>query len=141
MTTSIEGLRNLDDIPFLAFLGVQAEEVEHGRAVLHLKQQPHHQNSLEMAHGGVVMTMLDVAMARAARTLIRADRGEGSTVITIEMKTTFMQPGRGALRAEGRVLQRTSSMAFCEADLYDEGARLVARASGTFKYLKQRKST
>jgi uncharacterized protein (TIGR00369 family) len=136
-----QDLRNLDDIPFLAFLGVRAAEVANGRALLHLDQQPHHQNSLSMAHGGVVMTMLDVAMARAGRSLARIDQGEATTLITIEMKTSFMQPAHGSLRAEGRVVQRTSSMAFCEADMYDESGRLVARASGTFKYLKKRRQT
>lgn len=93
-----------------------------------------------MAHGGVVMTMLDVAMAMAGRSLARVDQGEAVGMITIEMKTTFMQPARGALRAEGRCVQRTASLAFCEADLFDFERRLVARASGTFKYARNRKT-
>jgi len=127
---------SLDEIPFLKLLGVRALEVAEGRALLELDQQPHHQNSLEMAHGGVVMTMLDVAMARASRTMVR--EGEANTLITIEMKTSFMLPARDKLRAEGRVLHRTSSMSFCEADLLDGSGRLVARASGTFKYVKRK---
>jgi len=133
--------RLLDWIPFLAFLGARWRDLGPGRAELVLDQQPHHSNSLDMAHGGVVMTMLDVAMARAGGTLADPDRGERSTLITIEMKTTFMQPAVGSLRAEGRVLQRTSSLAFCEADLFDGSGRLSARASGIFKYVKQRKQT
>lgn len=133
--------RLLDWIPFLAFIGAHWRDLGPGRAELVLDQQAHHSNSLDMAHGGVVMTMLDVAMARAGSTLADPDRGERPTLITIEMKTTFMQPAVGSLRAEGRVLQRTSSMAFCEADLFDGSGRLSARASGIFKYVKQRKQT
>ena len=135
-TMANEDHLNLDEIPFLKLLAVRALEVSEGHAVLELDQQPHHQNSLAMAHGGVVMTMLDVAMARAARSMVRAD--EASTLITIEMKTSFMLPAHDRLRAVGRVIHRTSSMAFCEADLIDGSGRLVSRASGTFKYVKRK---
>ena len=37
---------------------------------------------------------------------------------------------------KGRLLHRTASMAFCEASVLDTGGRLVAHATGTFKYLK-----
>lgn len=141
MNKDTPDLQSLADIPFLVFLGVRAEEVESGRSILVLELQPHHENSLEMAHGGVVMTLLDVAMARAGRSLAKVDEGEATTLITIEMKTTFIAPAQGSVRAEGRVLQRTSTMAFCEADLYAEDGRLSARASGTFKYVKKRSQT
>lgn len=133
-------LRPLEQIPFLKMLGVLWRDLGPGRAELVLDQQPHHQNSLEMAHGGVVMTMLDVAMARAGSTLADPEQ-ERSVLITIEMKTTFMVPATGTIRAEGRVIRRTSSMAFCEADLYDGHGHLSARATGTFKFLKHRKQT
>lgn len=35
-------------------------------------------------------------------------------VVTIEMKTSFMQPAKGTLTAKGRLLHRTGSMAFTE---------------------------
>jgi len=133
--------RPLSRIPFLAHLGALWRDLGPGRSELVLDQQPHHSNSLDMAHGGVVMTLLDVAMARAGSTLADASRGERSTLITIEMKTSFMAPAIGRIRAEGRVLKRTASMAFCEADLFDCHGHLSARATGTFKYLKERKTT
>lgn len=132
-------LRPLDHIPFLNFLGVLWRDLGPGRAELILDQQTHHQNSLDMAHGGVVMTLLDVAMARAASTLADPERGEHSTLITIEMKATFLSPATGKIRAEGKVIRRTASMAFCEADLFDGQGQLAARASGTFRYIKQRR--
>lgn len=134
-------LRPLAQIPFLRHLGALWRDLGPGRAELVLDQQPHHSNSLDMAHGGVVMTLLDVAMARAGSTLADVSRGERSTLITIEMKTTFMAPAIGKIRAEGKVLRRTASMAFCEADLYDCHGHLAARATGTFKYLKERRQT
>ncbi len=55
------------------------------------------------------MTLLDVTMAMAARSE-SADMG----VVTIEMKTSFMQPARGPLVAKGVLLHRTATMAFTE---------------------------
>ncbi|MFA7664732.1 MAG: PaaI family thioesterase [Burkholderiaceae bacterium] len=135
---SQDTLRPITHIPFLQHMGVWWRALGAGRAELILDQQPHHQNSLDMAHGGVVMTMLDVAMARAGSTLADPARGEHQTLITIEMKSTFMSPAVGRLRAEGRVIKRTSSIAFCEADLYDGQGQLAASATGTFRFLKRR---
>lgn len=132
-------LRPLEHIPFLNFLGVLWRDLGPGRAELFLDQRPHHQNSLDMAHGGVVMTLLDVAMARAGSTLADPQRDEHPTLITIEMKATFLSPATGKIRAEGKVIRRTASMAFCEADLFDGQGQLAARASGTFRYIKRRR--
>jgi uncharacterized protein (TIGR00369 family) len=56
-----------------------------------------------VTHGGALMTLLDVAMATAARSA-NPDMG----VVTIEMKTSFMQPApSGPLVARGRLMHRT----------------------------------
>jgi uncharacterized protein (TIGR00369 family) len=90
-------------------------------------------NSWEMAHGGVTMTMLDVAMAMAGRSADVHGRG----VVTIEMKTAFMQPGRGTLRASARCVHQSTTMAFCEGEVTDADGKRVARGSGTFKFVKR----
>ncbi len=132
-------------IPFLHWLGVEMVEHSAGRATLELATEAHHRNSFGVAHGGVLMTLLDVAMAMAGRSLAHPEAGEIGVsgteqgMVTIEMKTTFMQPAHGKLVASGHCLHRTVSMAFCEADIHDERGHLVARGSGTFKYMRQRK--
>lgn len=128
-------------VPFLDHLGARLEEAGHGTALLTLDLAPEHRNTLNMAHGGVIMTMLDVAMARAARATARDD-GDGDDdlrVVTIEMKTTFVQAGTGGrLLARGTTVHRTTSMCFTEAEVHDEHGRLLARSSGTFKYVRAR---
>ena len=93
-------------------------------------------NSWSVAHGGVTMTLLDVAMAHAARSPNQPGHPTSPSVVTVEMKTSFMRPGLGRIVAKGRLLQRTASMAFCEASMFDESGQLIAHATGTFKYLK-----
>jgi uncharacterized protein (TIGR00369 family) len=81
------------------------------------------------------MTLLDVTMATAARS-IQPDMG----VVTIEMKTSFMQPARGALIGKGRLIHRTATLAFTEATLVDSENKVCAHATGTFKYVARRES-
>ena len=81
------------------------------------------------------MTLLDVAMAQAARSVNRDQPGWGPGVVTIEMKTSFMRPGLGRLVAKARLMQGTASLAFCEGTVTDAEGTLVAHATGTFKYL------
>jgi len=53
------------------------------------------------------------------------------------MKTTFVQAATGErLLARGHSVHRTVSMCFAEAEVHDELGRLIARSSGTFKYVR-----
>jgi acyl-coenzyme A thioesterase PaaI-like protein len=58
-------------------------------------------------------------------------------VVTIEMKTTFMQPCQGLLTGKGRLMHRTLSMAFAEGTIHDAEGRACAHATGTFKYVRR----
>lgn len=123
------------DIPFLNALGVEFLGMGEGRAQIALELKPGHMNSWQVTHGGVVMTLLDVAMSLAGRSLDPDSRAG----VTVEMKTSFLQPGGrpgNRLVATGHAFHRSTTMCFCEADLHD-GDKLVAKAMGTFKYLKR----
>ena len=126
-------------IPFVDAMGFELLRMQGGEAEIALTLREDQHNSLNMAHGGVTMTLLDVTMAHAARSAdvsFSAPPGTlGRGVITVEMKTTFMRPGVGRLTAQGRVLSRTATLAFCESSLFDEAGVLLAHATGSFKYL------
>ena len=127
-----------NDIPFVKDLGIEFVSAENGRAVVALDLAPRHLNSWSVAHGGVLMTLLDVAMAVAGRSL---DPGAGGGV-TVEMKTSFLQPaGRTGARlvAKGRAFHQSTTMCFCDAELW-HGDHLVAKAMGTFKYLRHNRA-
>lgn len=123
-------------IPFVETLGVDVVMAEGGRSRLELPLREALCNSLGVAHGGVLMTLLDVAMAQAARSPHQPGHDTSPRVVTIEMKTSFLRPGTGRLVAEGRVLHRTASLAFCEATVHGDDGRPAAHATGTFKYLR-----
>ncbi len=104
--------------------------MEDGESELRYEAKPEHLNSFGVTHGGAVMTLMDVTMAVAARSL---EREMG--VVTIEMKTSFMQPCRGPLPGRGRLIHRTATLAFTEATIVDAQGRPCAHATGTFKYV------
>ena len=122
-------------IPFIELLGLEFLGFEAGRSEIALTLREELCNSWSVVHGGVTMTLLDVAMARAARSPNQPGHATSPGVVTIEMKTSFMRPGRGRIVARGTLLQRTPTMAFCEASAFDEDGQLIAHATGTFKYL------
>jgi uncharacterized protein (TIGR00369 family) len=124
-----------NDIPFIKDLGIEFVSAENGRAVVALDLAPRHLNSWSVAHGGVLMTLLDVAMAVAGRSLDPAAAGGG---VTVEMKTSFLQPANAGTRliVSAHAFHRTSTMAFCDGEVRDTAERLIAKAMGTFKYLK-----
>ncbi len=126
------------EIPFLHALGVELLEYSGGKATVALDSARMHQNSFEVVHGGVLMTLLDVAMAMAGRSLDDRDGEQRHGVVTIEMKTSFLRPARGRLVARSTCVHRTASLVFCEAEISDEAGHGVARGSGTFKYVRQR---
>jgi uncharacterized protein (TIGR00369 family) len=106
---------------------------EGGLSELQYTPRPEHLNSYAVTHGGAVMTLLDVTMAGAARS-VSPELG----VVTIEMKTSFMLPSLGKLICKGHLMHRTKSMAFTEATVFDEAGRACAHATGTFKYVSRR---
>lgn len=118
-----------EEVPFLADLGLALAE---DGDTLQLVLQPRHLNRRGVAHGGLLMTLLDAALTRAARHADMADHA----VATVELKTSFLQPGRGTLLARGHCVHRSGTLAFCEATVTDTEGRPVARASATLRYLR-----
>jgi acyl-CoA thioesterase len=122
-------------VPFIRELGVEFISGGEGRSVVALNLADWHLNSWSVAHGGVIMSLLDVAMAVAGRSL-DTDAGGG---VTVEMKTSFLQPAKAGSRliVSAHAFHRSSTLSFCDAEVRDTDDRLIARAMGTFKYRKK----
>lgn len=124
--------------PFLEQLGIVSEEMSDDRARISLTLREEHMNSWQITHGGVLMTMLDVVMAMAGRALHDDQKG----VVTVEMKTSFLQPGGvtgGRLEARAQAFHQSTTMCFCDGEIWC-GDKLVAKAMGTYKYLRSLKA-
>ena len=87
-----------------------------------------HGTSGPIVHGGLVTTLLDTAMGGACHSIL--DGGE--TFLTADLHAEFLRPTRpGLLRAEGRVVHRTTRTVFCAAELHDAEGNHLASARCT----------
>lgn len=120
-------------IPFLDHLGVELVSFGQGRAELAIAVRPELCNAMQVAHGGVLMTVLDAALAIAGRAAHTDDYDAPVNTITVEMKTSFLRPGAGRLVVSAQCVHKATSLMFCEGEARDDAGRLVSRASGTFK--------
>jgi uncharacterized protein (TIGR00369 family) len=117
-------------IPFVQHLKILTEELGQGTARLSLPVAPEFTNSLGTVHGGVIMSLLDVALCTAARTL----HPDSTGVITIDLSTSFIGGGSGErLFAEARVLKDGRSMSFVEGEARNADGSLVAKAMATVR--------
>jgi uncharacterized protein (TIGR00369 family) len=122
------------NIPFASHCRIEPVDLVDGRTRLRVVVGPEHGNNLGIAHGGLICTLLDIAMGTAARSAI------GRPVITLDMQVGFIAPGRGVLFGEGRVIRAGRSVVFAEAEVRTEAGELVARSSGLFKPVAAREA-
>jgi len=82
-------------VPFADYLGLLLLRMAGGEAEITVNLRPELLNTWQVAHGGVTMTLLDVTMAHAARSLNMRGQDKGPGVVTVEMKP----PSCGRVRA------------------------------------------
>jgi len=122
--------KGFEAIPFTRLLGVRREFSSDGRARFVLEERADFGNQIGAVHGGVVLTLLDVAMASAAV----SRRNVTHTVVTLNLDCSFLAPGRGTLTADGEVLEHDEHLAWCRATVTDGSGRLIAQGLGSFSY-------
>ncbi len=121
-------------VPFVEHLGIYLIDKTRGEVTIGIKDMARLRNSWGSLHGGVTMTLLDVALATAGRSLDEGCIG----AVTIELKTNFISSARGTLTAIGRSQRAGRSLIFSEGEVLDESRNAVAKGSGTFKLLYPR---
>ena len=123
----------IDPPPVAKPIGFNLRSVEPGRAVLHMEAGPQHWNPMGGLHGGILCDLTDAAMGIAYSSTL----AESEAFATVELKINFLRPvKRGHLTAEGRVVSGGRTLGYAEAEVRDEGGRLIAKASSTCKTLR-----
>ncbi len=116
-------------IPFMSHCRIEELEAPEATARLAVDAVDPLTNRRGEAHGGLLMTMLDIALGKACQKV-----SEGATsFVTIDLNVAFLAPGAGRIVAEGRVLRAGRSIVFCEGEARDGTGVLLARASGVFR--------
>ncbi len=130
--------QRLNESPFYQLIGMEILELRSGYSRFRLNVTPQLRNVSGIVHGGAIASITDAAMGVALATLLDP---LVQRPITVEMKINYMAPSRdGELIAEGRVVQRGSTVTVTEAEVVNGEGTLVALAMGTF-LVKQAKQS
>lgn len=134
MAISAEMVEFLRRIRFAEHLGVRLDSMDKGTARLSLEVKPEFTTSFGTAHGGSILSLLDMTLSMAARSLFDEPR----SIMTIDLSTSFIGSAKDVLRAEGRVLRAGQTTIFCEGEARSDAGELVAKAIGTFRVWQPR---
>lgn len=98
-----------------------------------LRIEPRHCNSHGIVHGGLMMTMIDLALVAAGKSAPREQ------LVTVSLNSEFMASARDGdlVEARGELLRRTRSMAFVRGRLTCGEATVLA-ASAVLKVIGSR---
>jgi uncharacterized protein (TIGR00369 family) len=88
-----------------------------------------HMNCAGTVHGGMLMSLADISMSRAAR-----DGTDAQNSSTVSLSCDFVGPGKlgDVIEAHVRVTRRTRTIVFLSADILSGGHTLLV-ASGVWK--------
>ncbi len=108
-------------------LKMRFEQQRDGSVISHVRVSAKFQGWRGIAHGGIVMTLLDEGMAHAA--IAQGVRG-----VTASMTTRFRAPLvlDTDLEVHGRVKWTRRNVLACESDVYDADGNVIASAEGSF---------
>jgi len=119
----------LDHVPFAKLLGIEVESAEPGHAVLTMNLRSEHMRNDAIAHGGVVATLIDSAMAIA----IMAMLAENERTVTVDLTIHYLRPvTEGFAKASARVVRAGRKVVTVSAELFDKDEKLAATAISTY---------
>ena len=129
----------IDRIPeFDRLLGIDRIRSGGGRAEVALDLRKELTNHRGVAHGGLITSLLDVALGSAIISGIRSEEWIG----TVQLSVQFREPGVGtSLTARGRMMRRGRHVVFAEGEIVDDEDRIVATAHGTWHVWPSRPRT
>ena len=114
--------------PLGDMLGIVSEQKAPGRSRMRLTVDPTWNNPNGVLHGGVVYTLIDYSMGGA----VTPGLAEGEHCATIDVHVNYLSSVReGTLWVDTTVVKQGRNIAFTESKVWDNGARLVATATGS----------
>ncbi|MBF6317646.1 PaaI family thioesterase [Nocardia cyriacigeorgica] len=117
--------------PLAKLLNIGVEDAAPGRMVLTIEPDERHVNFLGVVGGGVVGTVLDVAMWGAVQLSV----DDKSMITTVNMNTSLLRGvshNQGPLRAVAEAVHVGRTTAVAEARLLDANDKIYATASANF---------
>jgi uncharacterized protein (TIGR00369 family) len=122
-----------EKVTFSRHIKARIEEVEPGRAVMHMDVEEIHLNGNGTLHGGVYASLIDNVMGLSVSSLV------GLRTATTQMNVHFLGPvSEGRVVCRGEVVYRTRRTATAEGKVFDERGNLVAMGTGSFRVFERK---
>jgi uncharacterized protein (TIGR00369 family) len=117
-------------------LGEMIVRVEGGKCRLRMFPERKHTNLQDMIHGAITLSLIDVSLFAAMRTLTGGDAGPA---VTLELSTQFIGAGKPdePLDSVVEVLRETGRMLFLRGEVVQQD-HLVAGFSGLIRKAPRR---
>jgi uncharacterized protein (TIGR00369 family) len=128
--------RKVPKPPLYELLCIDVVDAERGRVTLSLKPDESFTSPLGMVGGGIILTVLDTALAWACDTMVPDDL----VSVTIELNANFLKSiatNDAALSCEAQCVFSGSRMMVGQAKLRDDTGRVYALATGTFMLIER----
>jgi acyl-CoA thioesterase len=114
---------------FARLCGIEVIEVSEGYAKTRMVVEDRHLNGLDIAHGGVLFTLADMAFAAAVHS-------RGRVAVAINTSMSFMKAGKtDILYAEAREVSRNQKLASYTVQVTDSTGDILALFQG-LAYIK-----
>ncbi len=116
-----------DDNPFTNGLGVEIRSINDGKVAVALKIHHEHTNVYGIAHGGVIMSLCDMAMGAACLSLHQK-------VVTLDFNINIIKsiPENNTAFVKSNIIHNGRSTIVAEAEVYNNEQQLCAKSRGTF---------
>lgn len=115
--------------PFGTWFGVDRVEFGDGTCAMWLPLKEHHLNPGGIAHGGVLATLLDMAIGLALRTTL----GPRGAHVTTNLSINYLRAAMpGEICARGTSVHAGGRLSFGEGTLSDAAGRVLARGTASF---------
>jgi len=119
----------LSPSPFAERVGPLYVSVRDSVPIVGVRIEPHHANRAGHGHGGVLMTVADIAMSRAVRDRVP----RGATFATADLHIAFLESvGEGAWVEAVPSIDRIGRGLIHGSCLLSSGEDLIARVLATF---------
>ena len=118
---------------YRTLIGYRTAQWREGYGEVQLAIGPQHLNTIGLVHGGIYMSLLDVALGHAVSFCTVPGNARFST--TVSLTTNFLRGAKGGvLTAIGRVEGLEGRMATGSGEVRDEDSELCAVGQATFMY-------
>jgi uncharacterized protein (TIGR00369 family) len=124
----------LNDSPFYRYIKMRIVRIGEGFSEVEIDVGPEYKNIWGTIHGGVAASLLDTTCGSSLYSSLQKNEG----AVTIDLRVNFISAGKeGKMIGKGQFVHRNKTLAWSQAEAFDQSGNLVARAQGLHKIIKK----